>query len=143
MNPASQSSTPARPGAQRPRSPHPGLGDEPKIVEEDAGDDPVSGKDESSRDSFSDEDLHDDEETGLTKKDKQRKQKKRRRNARLDQRIAREKNLSADERKEADKDVVRKLVINGVLILLWYLFSLSISIVCLPNPSLTPRKSVV
>ncbi|CAM1507080.1 Fc.00g067210.m01.CDS01 [Cosmosporella sp. VM-42] len=128
MSPASSNGTPIRAGPQRPRSPHPGLGDEPKIVEEGAGDDPVSSKDESGLDSFSDEDLHDDEETGLTKKDKHRRQKKRRRNTRLDQRIAREKNLSADERKEADKDVVRKLLINGVLILLWYLFSLSISL---------------
>ena len=59
------------------------------------------GKDE---DSMSEEDLHDDEETGLTKKDKRRKQAKRRRNTRLDQRIARDR-ITDEERKEADQNV--------------------------------------
>ncbi|KAK8126167.1 uncharacterized protein PG998_001926 [Apiospora kogelbergensis] len=76
---------------------------------------------------FTDEDLHDDEETGLTRKDKRRKREKRRRNTRLDNRIARE-NLTEQERKEANQNVVRKIVINGVLIGLWYFFSLSISL---------------
>ncbi|KAM0345241.1 hypothetical protein ACHAPU_006639 [Fusarium lateritium] len=103
---------------------------EPKISEEDLD---VNGfavpKDESADDSFSDEDLQDDEETGLTRKDKQRRQKKRSRNTQLDQRIARDrKDVSTEERKEADKTVLRSLTVNGVLILLWYLFSLSISI---------------
>ncbi|PNY23732.1 transporter [Tolypocladium capitatum] len=87
-----------------------------------------SAKDGSGRNSFSDEDLHDDEETGLTNEDRSRRQKKRRRNTLLHNRIAREKNISDDERKEADKSVVRRLVINGVFILLWYLFSLCISL---------------
>lgn len=77
---------------------------------------------------LSDEDLHDDEETGLTKKDKRRKKAKRRRNTRLDNRIVMDK-ISEEERKEADQNVVRKLAINGILIGLWYLFSLSISLV--------------
>lgn len=84
---------------------------------------------ESSRDSFSDQDLHDDEETGLTTKERAHKQKRKRRNTRLDQRIAREKHLSAVDKREADKDVVKKLLINIGFILLWYLFSLSISLV--------------
>ncbi|EXV02632.1 triose-phosphate transporter family protein [Metarhizium robertsii] len=104
-------------------------------------------KDDSGRDSFSDEDLHDDEEMGLTRKDKSRKQKKRRRNTLLDNRIAREKHLSDDERKEADRNVVRSLFINGVLILLWYFFSLSISLFVLSGlvltfvPSLRPKAA--
>jgi solute carrier family 35 protein C2 len=77
----------------------------------------------------SDEDLHDDEETGLTKKEKRRKQRKRRRNTLLDQRIAQEKGISADEVRAADKNVVRRIVINVLLVLLWYLLSLSISLV--------------
>lgn len=81
-----------------------------------------------SRDSLSDEDLHDDEETGLTKKDKKRKRAKKRRNTRLDNRIARSK-ISDQERREADQNVARNLAINSVLIGLWYLFSLSISLV--------------
>ncbi|RWA08197.1 hypothetical protein EKO27_g6897 [Xylaria grammica] len=78
-------------------------------------------------DSLSDEDLHDDEETGLTKKDKRRKERKRRRNTRLDQRIVRD-NLTDEERKQADQNFVRKLAVNAALIGLWYMFSLSISL---------------
>ncbi|KAI1190013.1 triose-phosphate transporter family-domain-containing protein [Nemania serpens] len=107
---------------------------EPKISEE--GDlvpyssglgarDGGSGDDDS--DSLSDEDLHDDEETGLTKKDKQRKRNKRLRNTRLDQRIAREK-LTDEERRQADQNVVQRLAVNAALIGLWYIFSLSISL---------------
>lgn len=109
------------------------LTDEPKILEEgDGGGDGILGKHElPPRDSFSfsDEDLHDDEETGLTGKDKRRKQKKRRRNTLLNQRIVQEKDLSLDEQKEADKNVMRRLAINISLILLWYLLSLSLSMV--------------
>ncbi|KJR86770.1 solute carrier family 35, member C2 [Sporothrix schenckii 1099-18] len=36
--------------------------------------------------------------------------------------------LTDDERKEADKNVLRRLLVNGLLIGLWYLFSLSISL---------------
>ncbi|KAL2685202.1 hypothetical protein Neosp_006298 [[Neocosmospora] mangrovei] len=107
-----------------------GLSDEPKISEEDLD---ANGfairKDDSGDESYSDEDLQDDEETGLTRKDRHRRQKKRKRNTQLDQRIARGDNdISAEERKEADKSVLKTLLINGFLILLWYLFSLSISI---------------
>ncbi|RSL93993.1 hypothetical protein BHE90_009749 [Fusarium euwallaceae] len=107
-----------------------GLSDEPKISEEDLD---ANGfairKEDSGDESYSDEDLQDDEETGLTRKDRHRKQKKRKRNTQLDQRIARGNNdISAEERKEADKSVIKSLLINGTLILLWYLFSLSISI---------------
>ncbi|KAH8675901.1 triose-phosphate transporter family-domain-containing protein [Xylariales sp. PMI_506] len=78
-------------------------------------------------DDFSDEDLHDDEETGLTHKDRKRKRAKKRRNTRLDNRIAME-HITDEERKEADQSVARKLAVNAVLIGLWYLFSLSISL---------------
>ena len=101
--------------------------EEPKIIEEDHETNalqPDGGED----DSLSDEDLHDDEETGLTRKDRQRKRRKRVRQARLDQRIVPER-ISAEERKKADKNVVRQLMINILLIGLWYLFSLSISLV--------------
>jgi hypothetical protein len=82
-------------------------------------------------DSFSDEDLHEDEETGLTVKDKRRKRLKKKRHTRLDQRIVRERDgaLTAEEKREADQHVFRRSVINVVLIGLWYLFSLSISLV--------------
>lgn len=105
-----------------------------------AGDSGSNSRDGSGRDSFSDdEDIQDDEEMGLTKKDKTRKQKKRRRNTLLDNRIAREKHLSDDERKEADRNVAKSLFVNGILILLWYFFSLSISLVsCSPVACLEP-----
>ncbi|KAJ0167371.1 putative transporter C22E12.01 [Colletotrichum tanaceti] len=100
--------------------------EEPKISEENLGATPSASKD-GEEDSFSDEDLHDDEETGLTKKDKNRKKKRRRNNTRLDQRIVRGE-ISAEEKKEADQNVFRRSVVNIALILLWYLFSLSISL---------------
>lgn len=120
----------SQPGPSRSRTPISGIGNAPKISEEGTS---VGGfanrSDDSGDESYTDEDLQDDEETGLTTKGKRRRQKKRQRNTQLDQRVAREKNtISADERKEADKDVFRRLVVNGVLILLWYIFSLSISL---------------
>ncbi|KAF4955828.1 hypothetical protein FGADI_4223 [Fusarium gaditjirri] len=88
--------------------------EEPKISEEnlDANGFAIR-KDESADESLSDEDLQDDEETGLTRKDKQRRQKKRSRNTQLDQRIVRDnKAISKEERKEADKTVFKSLMYN-------------------------------
>lgn len=126
------------PGHRHVYSPSTTLPGEPEIPEiggraaEAAG----AGKSELDRDSFSDEDLHDDEEIGLADRDRRRKQKKRARNMRLDQRIVPEQRLSSDEWKEADKSVIKRLAVNLVLILLWYLFSLSISLVSrLSSPS--------
>ncbi|KAL2128087.1 hypothetical protein VTI74DRAFT_9741 [Chaetomium olivicolor] len=100
--------------------------EEDKIVEESSDEDsPRLG--EASDVDLTDEDLHDDEETGLTGKDRRRKRRKRRRNQLLDQRIARD-TISPEEKKEADRNVVKSLVINGVLIGLWYFFSLLISL---------------
>lgn len=111
--------------------------DEPKIVEESGDEDP-SRADEWDQDGLSDEDLHDDEETGLTGKDRQRKLRKKRRNQRLDQRIAREK-ISPEEKKEADRNVIKRLAINCALIGLWYFFSLQISLVSTYLPSIELR----
>lgn len=111
-----------------------GLADHSDILEANGGSSSTSagsGNDDEARgrSSFSDDDLHSDEETGLSNKERARRQKKRRKITQLGQRIARDKSISAEERQEADKDVVRKLIINVVLILLWYFFSLSISLV--------------
>lgn len=103
-----------------------------KISEEGSGSNAAWKPDCAADDSFSDEDLHDDEETGLTGKDKRRKRMKKKRHTRLDQRIVRERDdgaLTAEEKREADQHVFRRSVINVVLIGLWYLFSLSISLV--------------
>ena len=132
---------PAQPSASRRRSPRPraqsirntssGRG-EGKISEEggkfDARD--ASGADE---DELSSEDLHDDEETGLTGADRQRKRRKRRRNTQLDQRIARER-ISAEEKEEADRSVLKRLLVNLSLIGSWYFFSLCISLVRSQQP---------
>lgn len=115
------------------------LGEEPKFSDEGSYSRSVSPRrDQSDFENFSDDDVRDDEETGLTTKEKKKRQKKRRRNTLLDQRIAREKNLSADQKRDVDKSIVRRIAINIGLVLLWYFFSLCISLVwaslCPLNP---------
>lgn len=73
--------------------------------------------------------LTDDEETGLTKKDKEHRKRKRRRNTRLAERIAGNNKSSKQERKIADRNFIKAMIINVLLIMSWYIFSLSISIV--------------
>lgn len=86
-------------------------------------------------DNLSEDGLQDDEETGLTGRDKGKRKQQRRRNTLLDNRIAGDStaNVTVEEKKEADRDVLKRSLVNGLLIGLWYLFSLSISIV---RPSL-------
>jgi solute carrier family 35 protein C2 len=102
--------------------------DESKLLHDGSRDTGAPRAHDGSDDSFSDEDLHDDEETGLTTKDRRRKKQKKRRNTLLDQRIARE-SVTAEEKREADRNVLKQSLINVTLIGLWYVFSLSISIV--------------
>jgi solute carrier family 35 protein C2 len=107
-----------------------GIEEEPKLGRHGAAsDDDISTSEDVELDDLSEDDLQDDEETGLTGKDKSRRKKRRRRNTLLDQRIAGEVKITAEEKKEADQYVVKNILINGLLIGLWYLFSLSISIV--------------
>lgn len=75
--------------------------------------------------------MTDDEEAGLTKKDKEHRKRKRRRNTRLDRRIAGNANAksSKQEHEDADRNVIKAMIINVLLIVSWYIFSLSISIV--------------
>ena len=73
--------------------------------------------------------MTDDEETGLTKKDKEHRKRKRRRNTRLDGRVAGNGQNSKNDQNSADRNVIKAMTINVLLILAWYLFSLSISIV--------------
>lgn len=80
----------------------------------------------------SDDDHHDDEETGLTAQERrQRRRRRRRQRRKLDARIADVKSTRGDILKLhlTDRNVVKKLCINASLILMWYFFSLSISIV--------------
>ncbi|KAL2257704.1 hypothetical protein VTK26DRAFT_9276 [Humicola hyalothermophila] len=125
INPAnSASSRSQRPRAQSVRGPV--VDDDGKIPEESSEDDPLR-LDEVADGGLSDEDLHDDEETGLTGKDRRRKRRKRNRSQLLDHRIVGD-HISQEEKKEADRNVVKHLFINGVLIGLWYFFSLCISL---------------
>ena len=79
----------------------------------------------------SDIDLEDDEEAGLNKHERQKYMKRKRQRDGLDARIAGTPRVSKDEAKEADKSVLHRLLVNASLIGLWYIFSLSISIVSL------------
>ncbi|KAI9838509.1 MAG: Triose-phosphate Transporter [Sclerophora amabilis] len=76
----------------------------------------------------SDEGLEDDEETGLTGQDRRRRRRKKKSNTRLDSRVARDGSVKSLERTIADQSVLKKSIVNTLLILSWYLFSLSISI---------------
>jgi solute carrier family 35, member C2 len=80
-----------------------------------------------------------DEETGLTGKERQKYLQRRRRQDALDARITGAAGLSVDEKKAADRNVMRKLVVNAILIAAWYVFSLSISLVCSHHCSLQLR----
>lgn len=92
----------------------------------------------------SDDDLNDDEETGLTAKQRRQRRRRRRQQRRqLDARIADVK-ASRDflSMGLADRNVMRRLLVNLGLILLWYFFSLAISIVGLPFSPLVNRTNV-
>ena len=98
-----------------------------------------SGSENESRSSMSESEEHEmgplgsdvdvDEETGLTGKERQKYLQRKRRRDDLDSRIAGGGGISKEEARQADRNVVRNLLFNACLIGLWYLFSLSISIV--------------
>jgi solute carrier family 35 protein C2 len=109
-----------------------GKGGKNSLLEEPAQERPSleeSTSEDMELDHLSEDGLQDDEETGLTGKDKGKRKQRRRRNTLLDQRIAVENQVTAEERKEADQNVLKKSLVNALLIGLWYIFSLSISIV--------------
>ncbi|KAI9701816.1 MAG: Triose-phosphate Transporter [Candelina mexicana] len=69
-----------------------------------------------------------DEEMGLTGKGRGDRRRKKRRNTQLDRRIAGESKIPNEVRKQADQSVVRKSIVNAILIGSWYFFALSISL---------------
>jgi len=74
----------------------------------------------------------DDIESGLPREERRKFLRNQRKQNNLDSRIAGvagSGRLSEQEKKEADKNVLRRLIQNSVLICLWYFFSLSISLV--------------
>ncbi|KAH8814857.1 triose-phosphate transporter family-domain-containing protein [Xylogone sp. PMI_703] len=115
----------------------------PDAIQEEGGAskaDILDGSDEDSKsaseqlemDDLSEEDegLQDDEETGLTRRDRDKRKRQKRRNTLLDQRVVPggEVRITAEEKKEADQSVIKRSLINVGFIGLWYLFSLSISL---------------
>ncbi|KAL9630270.1 MAG: hypothetical protein Q9164_006504, partial [Protoblastenia rupestris] len=72
--------------------------------------------------------LSDDEETGLTKKAKIHRKKRRKRETNLDTRIGGSSQASRLGQKIADRNVLKALALNSMLVVSWYIFSLSISI---------------
>lgn len=77
----------------------------------------------------SDNNINDDEETGLTTHERRKRVHMRRRQRRdLDSRIV-DTRITVSGRRIADRTVIKKLAINTVFILLWYMFSLAISVV--------------
>ena len=74
-------------------------------------------------------DTSDDEETGLTNNDWRHWKKRRKREVDLDSRMGGSSHAFKDSQKVADRSVIKALLLNSLLVALWYLFSLSISIV--------------
>ena len=86
----------------------------------------------------SDDDIHDDEETGLTARQRRQRRRRRQQRRQLDARIAGVKASKTDDL--ASQSVTQRLLINATLILMWYFFSLAISIVSVDFP--LPRAAV-
>jgi solute carrier family 35 protein C2 len=70
-------------------------------------------------DDMSGDGLEDDEETGLTGRDRRRRRRRKRRNTLLDQRIVPEVKLTREEEKLADQNMLHSMLINAALIGLW------------------------
>ncbi|KAL4945671.1 hypothetical protein BDV06DRAFT_184230 [Aspergillus oleicola] len=86
----------------------------------------------------SDDDYPDDEETGLTANQRRQRRRRRKQRRQLDARIAGVK-ASRDDPfniSSSDRTVISRLLVNVGLILLWYFFSLAISIVSFSSVAL-------
>jgi solute carrier family 35 protein C2 len=86
-----------------------------------SGSDSLSDSTDFELDDMSNDGLEDDEETGLTKGDRRRRRRRKRRNTLLDQRIVPTADTyTKEEKKLADQNLLRSMLVNGVLIGLWY-----------------------
>ena len=63
--------------------------------------------------------LEDDEETGLTGRDRRRRRRRKRRNTRLDERVAADVRITKGEEKLAAQSLMKSMLINALLIGLW------------------------
>jgi solute carrier family 35 protein C2 len=103
------------------------------LTAEDADASEISATESLELDPMSSDDDQYDEETGLTASQRRQRRRRRRQRRKLDARIADVKGQGNIREILSDRNVVKKLLINGGLIMMWYLFSLSISIVsCFP-----------
>ena len=90
----------------------------------------VSASDDVELNHFSpEEDLTDDEETGLTNKDLGKRKRKKIKHTQLNERVMGAASITEQVRSSANKNVLKALIMNALLIASWYTFSLSISIV--------------
>jgi len=103
--------------------------------EEDGGS--VSGSMTASSDDLEMGDIHnghgldDDEETGLTSHLRRQRTRRKRRNTQLDGRVAPEDvTMKKAEDRLTNRKVLTAVLLNVLLITLWYSFSISISVVC-------------
>jgi solute carrier family 35 protein C2 len=86
-----------------------------------SGSESPSDSDDLELDNMSNDGLEDDEETGLTKRDRRRRRRRKRRNTLLDQRIVpNDDTYTKEEKKLADQNLLKSMLVNGVLIGLWY-----------------------
>lgn len=96
-----------------------------RILEEsDTG---PSSSDLSMEELRSDEELDDDEETGLTHAERKKRRRRKRRNTLLDERIVGESDVETAERL-VTASLVRNITIDGLLVAFWYCCSISISV---------------
>lgn len=78
-----------------------------------------SESDDLELDDMSADGLEDDEETGLTGRDRRRRRRRKRRNTLLDQRVVQDVKFTKEEEKAANQNVIHSMLINAVLIGLW------------------------
>jgi solute carrier family 35 protein C2 len=64
--------------------------------------------------------LEDDEETGLTGRDRRRRRRRKRRATLLDQRVVGDVHFTKEEEKLANQSMLRSILINVLLVCLWY-----------------------
>ena len=76
-----------------------------------------------------DDPFSDDEETGMTKKDKRHRKRKRRKATRMDERFAGNVKASKPKKISTFREIYKAWLINALLVASWYTFSLSLSIV--------------
>lgn len=85
--------------------------------------------------------LEDDEETGLTSNLRHQRTRRKRKNTAMDERIAPNVDMKKEEDRLTNRTVWTTILINAVLVALWYAFSISISVVSTTHPTIEPPIS--